>query len=275
MCKDSLCIIRGNFFLTILSLLLIFSTKHYTPSPEQHSATRKSGAQVVDTWIEEWDPKKLCWIRVEGPEGKCSSVVNHFPRDAAAAPLARFGPFVVLDDRVAAIFGATNSESLEQFSRMMAAFPNIEQLNFVDASGTTNDTINLKIGRLIRASGISTHVPSYGSARSGAVDLFIAGTRRSMEPGARFAVHCWIDPKGREPHDFPIHDPCNTLYLDYYMEMGMSHDKAHQFYDMTNSVPHASALWFGAEQMQFWLDASSSIDREEERRQHRAEGEGH
>lgn len=113
------------------------------------------------------------------------------------------------------------------------------------------------------------HVPSNGSARSGAVDLFIAGVRRTMDMGARFAVHCWSDIYGRSPHDFDEHDPVNELYLNYYMDMGMSHDKAHEFYAMTNSVPHSSALWFGPEEMQKWIDTPSEFDPAEDNRRRR------
>lgn len=246
------------------------STVDQTPTAEYHSATRKAEVQVVESWIEEWNPEKRCWIRVDQPSAGCSSDVRRPSAVQPVAPSARFGPFVVLNDRVAALVGTTDSESLKQFGRMMSAYPDIDQLNFIDSPGTIDDVSNLKLGRMIRASGISTHVPSNGSARSGAVDLFIAGVRRTMDKGARFAVHCWSDSLGRGPYDFREHDPVNELYLNYYMDMGMSHDKSHQFYAMTNSVPNTTAFWFGPEEMQKWIDTPTSFDPEAERQRHRA-----
>ena len=34
----------------------------------------------------------------------------------------------------------------------------------------------------------------------------------------------------------------------------MSAERARQFYDMTNSVPHSRALWLGAEDMRPWIE---------------------
>jgi hypothetical protein len=159
----------------------------------------------------------------------------------------------VLNDRVAGVFGATDSTILEHFRQMMHDFPDIDQLNLIDAVGTIDDIANLKLARILRTSGMSTHVPAHGSARSGAVELFLAGVRRTMERGARFAVHGWRDHLGRSPKDFGEHDPVNEMYLKFYEEIGMSHDKSHAFYNMTNSVPDSDAMWFGPEEMSYWL----------------------
>ena len=261
--------IAGLF--AVVAIWAISNLSEQNTLAKDDAASRKTGVEIVETWVEEWNSEKRCWIRIDQPSAGCSSEVRRLPPDEVVAPSPRFGPFVVLNDRVAGIVGTTNSESLSDFGRMMTAFPDINQLDFIDAAGTSNDVTNIKLGRMIRAIGMSTHVPSNGSARSGAVDLFIAGVRRTMEKGARFAVHCWSDSYGRGPHDFPEHHTVNELYLDYYMDMGMSHDKSHEFYAMTNSVPHSAALWFGPEEMQVWLDLPSSNDREKENEQHRAE----
>jgi hypothetical protein len=136
---------------------------------------------------------------------------------------------------------------------MLRDYPGIEVLEMVDAPGTNNDIANLAIGRRIRAVGIRTHVPNGGSVRSGAVELFLAGETRTIDDGARFAVHSWLDNYGREPGDFAPDAPENRLYLDYYVEMGMSESRAREFYAMTNSVPHASALWLRADDMRLWI----------------------
>lgn len=144
---------------------------------------------------------------------------------------------------------------------MVAAFPRLQTLSFVDAPGTTNDIANLKLGRMIRSYGLATHIPNRGSARSGAVELFLAGARRTMEPGALFAVHSWLDSHGRELKDFPENDPANRLYIDYYVDMGMTEAEARAFYAMTNSVPQPRALWFGPDQMTRWIGSERDLDR--------------
>jgi hypothetical protein len=258
-------------------------------------AFAQSGARIVSSvsWVEEWDPVSGQWVRVAegaaaldpaafepavtttttslpGPgsvtvtETIIAQPVRFIPA-ARAAPAAgaraAFGPFRVLDERRAALVASTDAASPEAFAAMLAAFPGLEVIEFVDAPGTSHDLANLRLGRAIRAAGLATHVPAGGSARSGAVELFLAGTRRSVDPGALFAVHSWRDELGREPADFAPEAPENRLYLDYYAEMGMTAEEARAFYAMTNSVPHAGALWMGGAEMARWIaPAARRID---------------
>jgi hypothetical protein len=244
------------------------------------AALAQSGARVVATtsWVEEWDSASQRWVRVT--DGAVSNVAavsetttrvtrsggatiietittepsRFIPRTAAALPgLARFGPFLVLDDKRAALVASTDAASPADFAAMLATYPGLEVIEFADAPGTRHDLANLKLGRAIRAAGLATHVPGGGSARSGAVELFLAGTRRTVAPGALFAVHSWRDERGREPADFAPDAPENRLYIDYYTEMGMSLEEARAFYAMTNSVPHAGARWLDGAEMTRWL----------------------
>lgn len=218
-----------------------------------HPTTSITRVLRTQSWIEEWDPIAERWVDSAAPWQRAGEPDASRPVPAASPPLAVFGPFVILNPTTAAVMGSTNAESPDDFVRMRAAFPYIDTLELVEAPGTVNDLANLRLGRMIRAAGISTHVPGNGSVRSGAVELFLAGKTRSMDPGAQFAVHSWRDQRGRGPHDFASDDPVNRLYLSYYEDMGMSPEDARAFYDMTNSVPHSSALWFGSEVMRGWV----------------------
>jgi len=245
----------------------------------------QSGARVVMTtsWVEEWDPASQRWVRVnESAASRADAVYQSTlvrqPRGVTitetvsteparfmtqparmagrGAGVAQFGPFRVLDETRAALVASTDAASPRAFAAMLAAHPGLAVIEFVDAPGTSNDLANLKLGRAIRAAGLATHVPDGGSARSGAVELFLAGTRRTIAPSAMFAVHSWRDEAGREPADFAPEAPENRLYLDYYAEMGMTPHEARAFYAMTNSVPHASALWLDSADMARWVAPS-------------------
>jgi hypothetical protein len=258
------------------------------------AAWAQSTARVLATtsWVEEWDPATSQWVRVDdSPASLAPTVVTPTttttvtragavtitetvraepvrfiaaaPRalPARAAGIARFGPFRVLDGKRAALVDSTDAASPRAFMAMLAAYPDLEVIEFADAPGTSNDLANLALGRAIRAAGLATHVPDGGSARSGAVELFLAGTRRTMAPQALFAVHSWRDEIGREPDDFSPDAPENRLYLDYYAEMGMTKDEADAFYAMTNSVPHASALWLKGTDMARWVAPGEAAPR--------------
>lgn len=239
-----------------LALLTFGSLLQATPALADDSlnslSANDSARRIVrsESWVEEWDPSARRWVRLADPV----PIIAAAPAARSpAGPIGMFGPFVVLDTTTAALMGTTDDQSPANFARMRAAFPDIAVLQLIDAPGTVQDVANLELGRMIRAAGISTHVPSNGSVRSGAVELFLAGETRSMEPGARFAVHSWRDQLGRGPEDFSPDDPVNRLYTAYYEDVGMSSQDAKAFYDMTNSVPHSSALWFGPEEMSRWI----------------------
>ena len=248
--------------------------------PAASAAQDYAGTRTVSTtsWVEQWDPVKERWVRVSDRakqtrapvttvtthivNGKVVSQTTQAGAARYAVPVqpqpqtkaaAQYGPFRVIDGTRAAIVGTTGPHSPAQFDAMMRDFPQIEVLELVDAGGTSHDIANLDVARRIRAAGLTTHVPNGGSARSGGVELFLAGADRTMAPGAQFAVHSWLDNYGRQPDDFAPDAPENRLYLDFYVEMGMSEERARDFYAMTNSVPHSGALWLRSDDMASWI----------------------
>ncbi len=185
-------------------------------------------------------------------EGGSERFVGNTP---AAIPqgIARFGPFRVLDGTRAAMVDATDSASPAQFQAMMAAYPGISMIEMIEVPGTEDDRANLRLGRMIRARGLTTYVPAGGSVRSGGVELFLAGKVRIADPGAEFAVHAWADEDGREATDYAANAPENRAYVDYYVEMGLPEPQARAFYAMTNSVRHADAKWLTGSDMGKWV----------------------
>ena len=167
--------------------------------------------------------------------------------------LASFGPFRVIDPTRAALVDLTDSRSPAQFEAMLKAYPGITLIEMIDCPGTEDDRANLRLGRMIHARGLATHVPAGGSVRSGGGELFLAGRQRIADPGAEFAVHSWADEDGRQAADYPESAPENRAYIDYYREMGMSAAQAKAFYAMTNSVPFEDAKWLGAAEMARWV----------------------
>lgn len=172
-------------------------------------------------------------------------------RAAALAQGPAYGPFRVIDGRRAALVEATDGASPDYFAALLRDHPDIAVLEMVECPGTDDDGANLRLGRMIRAAGIATHVPAGGSVRSGAVELFLAGRTRAIDDGAEFAVHAWRDSDGLGPGDYGADSPVNRAYLDYYREMGLARPQA--FYDMTNAVPNDTARWLTAQDMREWL----------------------
>ncbi|WP_156842635.1 alpha/beta hydrolase [Novosphingobium aquimarinum] len=218
-------------------------------------ATPLSAHETIYEIIETYE------LRADGSERFLGAVQQpvHPATAASDTAIAAFGPFRVLDDRRAALVDVTGPATPGQFAAMLRAYPQIAELDMIDCPGTEDDHANLRLGRMIRSAGIATRVPAGGSVRSGAVELFVAGARRTVEPGAEFAVHAWLDDSGHEADDYALADPENAKYLAYYREMGMSPIEAEAFYAMTNSAPHASARWLNASQMALWVRLDSPV----------------
>ena len=206
-------------------------------------------AQARVTVVEEW-------VEVEeaapAPAATAERFVSGAPLETVTG-IATYGPFRVIDGNHAALVGITDERSPAQFAAMLRDYPALATLEMVECPGTFDDIANLELGRMIRTAGIATHVPHDGSVRSGAVELFIAGAERSIDDGARFAVHAWEDDTGRQASDYALTSPENRKYVAFYREMGMSPDQAEAFYAMTNSVPFENARWLSASDMRGWV----------------------
>lgn len=197
------------------------------------------------------------WIVVE--ETTASRYVSPLQERTEQAAVAAFGPFRVVDDNTAALVGITDSRAPAQFAALLQRYPQVGVLEFVEAPGTHDDRANLALGRMIRDHGIATRVEDGGSVRSGAVELFLAGATREIDPASEFAVHGWLDDWGRGAEDYPAGAAEHRRYLDYYVEMGMDRAEAEAFYAMTNSVPFEQARWLTGTEMRGWVDDQSDV----------------
>ncbi|WP_338426616.1 alpha/beta hydrolase [Sphingopyxis kveilinensis] len=150
---------------------------------------------------------------------------------------ARFGPFSVIDAATVRMAGDVTSATPRQFAAMMAAFPGLKRIEMIDCPGSLDEDANLALARAIRRAGLETVVPSGGSVRSGAVELWLAGAVRRAAPDAEFGVHSWADEYGRESNDYPADDPVHADYIGLYRELGMDAAKAREFYALTNATP--------------------------------------
>ena len=162
---------------------------------------------------------------------------------------AQFGPFAIIDATTVRMAGDVDGSTPRQFAAMLAAHPTLKRLEMVDCPGSLDEAANLILARAIRRAGMETVVPSGGSVRSGAVELWMAGTKRSAAADAEFGVHSWADEYGREARDYPANDPVHAEYLGYYREMGLDDGKARAFYAMTNATPFDDVTYLTRDDM--------------------------
>jgi len=162
---------------------------------------------------------------------------------------AQFGPFTIVSAAEAHLNGATDEATPSQFRQMITQYPGIKRISMIDCPGTENDDANLEVARMIHKAGISTHVPANGSVRSGGVELFLAGLKRTYEKGAQFGVHSWIDEDGMQARDVPANDPINAAYIGYYQEVGLPPQTARAFYAFTNQTAFDSIHYMSEQEL--------------------------
>ena len=172
------------------------------------------------------------------------------PAKPALPPLEQAGQFALIAQDIVAFSGEVDSYSPDNFARMLAHNPGITTLELHDVAGTIDDIANFRLARMIRDAGLTIYVPSDASVRSGGIELFAAGARRIVEPGAEFLVHSWQDDAGYEAGDYPLSDPIHQEYLRFYREMGLAADDATGFYLLTNSAPFDDALQLSLHDLQ-------------------------
>ncbi len=149
----------------------------------------------------------------------------------------RFGPFYILNDTTVVVNGDMGSRVDNQFDKLMNQYPNIKLLIMEECPGSRDDEELFKAASMVKENSINTHLPPYAVIESGAVDLFLAGTIRTMEVGAKIGVHAWSD-GSKSATDYPVGHGEHQIYIDYYMSVGYSQEDAEAlYYFIINAAP--------------------------------------
>lgn len=154
-----------------------------------------------------------------------------------------FGIFAALNDSTVVMNGVIDSDTPEYWENYVTAFPLTHYMIMRDCPGSDDDESNLQVAREIRKQDIAIHLPSDAEIASGAVDFYLAGTKRTREAGSKIGVHSWSDGKN-DATAFPVGDEEHLPYIEYYEEMGFSKTDAEAFYYFTiNAAPAAEIHW--------------------------------
>ncbi|WP_170419028.1 alpha/beta hydrolase [Ruegeria atlantica] len=151
--------------------------------------------------------------------------------------------FVAQGDEII-VSGAIDHTTLSAFEEITAANPGIKTLVLQNIEGSVDDDANVVFSRVVRAEGFDTVVPSDGLVASGGTDLFLAGNRRTLEPGACVGVHSWGGGgyvAANLPEDHPEHD----RYLNYFEDIGV--DPAFYWFTL-DAAPEDGMHWMSAEE---------------------------
>ena len=98
---------------------------------------------------------------------------------------ARFGPFYILDDTTVVVNGDMGSRVDNQLERLLNKYPGISYAIMEKCPGSRDDEELFKAARMLYNQDVHIHLPPNAKIESGAVDLFLAGTTRTMDEGAK------------------------------------------------------------------------------------------
>lgn len=114
--------------------------------------------------------------------------------------------------------GEITSRTPANFRALLDQNPQITTVVQLDMPGSLDDEAVLSMGYLLRARGLNTQLTAQSAVYSGAVDLFLAGTQRSMQRGAVIGVHSWADGFG-EGTSYAADAPEHRANLRYTTDM--------------------------------------------------------
>lgn len=155
-----------------------------------------------------------------------------------------YGIFSTIDSTTAQMDGVIDSNTPQHWENFIQAFPSTRMLIMKQCPGSDDDTANLEVARSVRKKGLHIHLPADAEIASGAVDFFLAGTKRTRDPGSKIGVHSWSDGGNKEATDFPVGHANHQPYIQYYEEMGFSQAEAEDFYYFTiNAAPAEGIHW--------------------------------
>ncbi|QFT59639.1 hypothetical protein FIU94_12465 [Sulfitobacter sp. THAF37] len=114
--------------------------------------------------------------------------------------------------------GTITSRTPANFERILARNPQVRTIVQTRVDGSIDGAATIRMGRMVRARGMDTHLPPGSIVDSGGVDLFLAGNRRTMAPGASLGVHSWRNGY-REGSSYPRSSPEHEMTRRYVVEM--------------------------------------------------------
>jgi beta-lactamase class D len=116
------------------------------------------------------------------------------------------------------LLGDFNSQSYQQVTKALRTHPKVKTIILTAHSGSLDDDTTFKLARYIRSKKLNTHLLSNSVIASGAVDLFLSGTQRTIETGAKIGVHSWSD-GSKQAKDFPRDHEDHQLNANYIRDM--------------------------------------------------------
>lgn len=124
-----------------------------------------------------------------------------------------------------------------QLERLLNKYPDISYAIMEKCPGSRDDEELFKAAKMLKSKSINTHLHPSAVIESGAVDFFLAGTKRTMEEGDKIGVHAWSDGSSSATEYLEGHEE-HQISIDFYFSVGYTQKDAQDlYYFMINTAP--------------------------------------
>ncbi|MFK7834917.1 MAG: hypothetical protein AB8B60_01740 [Sulfitobacter sp.] len=114
--------------------------------------------------------------------------------------------------------GEITPRTPDSFEAAIEAHPQVDTVVLMDMPGSVDEFAVHDLGYFIRDIGLNTHLTPQSEIYSGAVDVFLAGNRRTMTCCAVIGVHDWADAR-REGSSYPRNSEAHDANVTYFEDM--------------------------------------------------------
>jgi hypothetical protein len=164
----------------------------------------------------------------------------------------QFGIFKAINDSTAEMGGVISGKTPAYFDQLIEVYPNLKTINMLVCEGSEDDEANLIVSKKMHNAGLSFHLFSNSLIASGAVDMYVAGKRRTREQGSQIGVHSWRDSDPSDPiaTSYPVGHAVHLPYINYYVSVGFTQQEAEDFYYFTIHAAKAEDIhWMTEEEI--------------------------
>lgn len=151
-----------------------------------------------------------------------------------------------LDSTSIQLSGVLGKQMHKKLESYLKNHSEINKIVLDQIPGSINDAWNVKTCKMIHDLGIETYLNSNSVIASGGVDLFISGTKRTIETGAKIGVHSWRDGK-KDGSEYPRGANEHNLFIDFFNEIEM--DTSFYWYTLS-AAPGKDIHWMSDEEIE-------------------------
>jgi hypothetical protein len=147
--------------------------------------------------------------------------------------------------------GTLGTITYSQIKNIIDNHKNVKTIVLTQVDGSINDAVNMHTGRILREAGLNTKVLADSNIASGGVDLFCAGTKRTIIKGAKLGIHSWAG-GNIKADELPKDHPAHQYQLAYFTQMLGAENGPNFYFRTLTAAPPESIHYMSDKELKDW-----------------------